>query len=41
VCAIDDMAVQLVTSKGRFRRKLFRSLNPDPALLAEMLAESV
>jgi hypothetical protein len=35
--AIDNMAVNLASSKGRLRRKLFRSLNDDPALLAEIV----
>lgn len=37
VTAIDDMSQQFVTQKGQFRRKLFSSLNPDPALLAEVM----
>lgn len=37
VTAIDEMAKQLVTKKGTFRRRLFRSLNPDPALLEDMM----
>lgn len=36
VTAIDDMAANLVTKKGRFRKRLFRSLNPDPVLLDEI-----
>jgi hypothetical protein len=35
--AIDRMAEQLTTSKGRFRRQYFQSVNPDPALLDEVL----
>ena len=35
--AIDSMCSRLVNSKGRFRRGLFRSLDPDPALLAEVI----
>lgn len=35
--AIDRMAEQLITRKGRFRRALFESLNPDPRLLDEIL----
>jgi hypothetical protein len=35
--AIDQMCVRLVNSKSRFRYKLFDSLNPDPALLAEVM----
>lgn len=36
VTAIDRMADRLVTKKGKFRRRLFRSLNPDPALSEEI-----
>jgi hypothetical protein len=36
VTAIDRMAQQLVNSKGRFRRRLFATLTPDPSLLAEI-----
>ena len=36
VTAIDRMASSLVSSKGRFRRRLFDSLNPDPMLLREI-----
>ena len=39
VRAIDRMCEQLINSKGRFRRRLFRSLNPDPTLCAEIMAE--
>lgn len=35
--AIDRMAIGLTSSKGRFRTKLFQSLNDDPALLQEIL----
>lgn len=35
--AIDRMADSLVTSKGRFRRRFFASLNPDPALVTEIM----
>jgi hypothetical protein len=35
--AIDKMAIGLTSSKGRFRTKLFQSLNDDPALLQEIL----
>lgn len=35
--AIDRMATSLVGSKGQLRMKLFRSLNDDDALLAEVL----
>lgn len=34
--AIDDMAADLVNAKGKFRRKLFASLDPDEALLSEL-----
>ncbi len=37
VCAIDRLAQSLVTQKGKFRARLFRSLNEDPALLSEIL----
>lgn len=36
VTAIDRMAQQLLTSKGKFRRKFFGSINPDPALVDEI-----
>ena len=36
VTAIDRMASGFVTSKGKFRRKFFRSINPDPALVEEI-----
>ncbi len=39
VRAVDQMCVQLINSKGRFRRRLFRSLNPDPALCDEIMAD--
>lgn len=35
--AIDNMAQNLVNSKGRFRRKLFNSLNNDQSLMSEIL----
>ena len=35
--AIDEMAKQLVTQRGIFRRRLFQSLNPDPALLDDII----
>lgn len=40
VTAIDDMASGLLTTKGKFRQKFFRSLNPDSALMAEILRDS-
>ncbi|MCB9779499.1 MAG: hypothetical protein H6742_13130 [Alphaproteobacteria bacterium] len=36
VTAIDHMCQRLINSKGKFRRKLFASLDPDPALLDEI-----
>lgn len=36
--AIDQMAVTLMNKQGRFRMRLFKSLNDDPALLKEILA---
>ena len=36
VRAIDELAVQLVTRKGVFRRRFFHTLNPDAALVAEI-----
>lgn len=38
--AIDQMANRLVTSKGKFRRKLFLSLNPDEQLANEIMEEA-
>ncbi len=35
--AIDQMAQQLINQKGKFRPRLFRSLNPDDALMEEIL----
>jgi len=37
VTAIDEMCQRLVTTKGRFGRKLFTSLNPDDALVSEVV----
>jgi hypothetical protein len=37
VTAIDRMANRLVTSKGVFRKRLFSSLNPDAALVDEIV----
>ncbi len=37
VTAIDRMASTLLTQKGKFRRKFFGSLNPDEALLDEIV----
>jgi hypothetical protein len=36
VKAIDAMAAQLITTQRKFRRRLFRSLNPDPKLVDEV-----
>ena len=35
--SIDRMAESLVNSRGRFRRRFFRTMNPDPALLKEIM----
>lgn len=35
--AIDRMCTRLINVKGRFRHKLFASLDPDPALLNEVM----
>jgi hypothetical protein len=35
--AIDQMCVRLINAKGRFRHKLFASLDPDPSLLHEVM----
>lgn len=37
VTAIDNMAVQLVNSKNKFRRRLFRGIVPDQALVEEIV----
>lgn len=34
--AIDRMAARLVNSRGRFRRRFFGSINPDPVLIEEV-----
>ncbi len=36
VSAIEDMSARLVTQKGKFRRRLFQSLNPDASLVEEI-----
>ena len=36
--AIDRLAQRLLTKKRTFRRNLFRTLNPDDALLDEIMA---
>jgi hypothetical protein len=35
--AIDKMATRLTNSQGRFRMRLFKSLNDDPALIEEIM----
>lgn len=35
--AIDKMAIKLINTKGRFKRKLFKSLNDDDTLIQEIL----
>lgn len=40
VTAIDELAMSLFTKKGRFRKKLFASLNEDQALLDEILVDA-
>ncbi|TAD95312.1 MAG: hypothetical protein EAZ97_15725 [Bacteroidetes bacterium] len=37
--SIDKMAENLTSSKGRFKMKLFRSLNNDPSLIKEILLD--
>lgn len=37
VTAIDRMAARLLTKRGRFRHRFFRSINPDPALCDEVI----
>ncbi len=37
IIAIDKMAINLMNSKGRFRKKLFASLNRDDSFLKEIL----
>ncbi len=39
VTAIDRMAATLVTQKGKFRRRAFRALSPDPVLNSEVYGE--
>lgn len=41
VTAIDRMASSLLTRKGRFRRRFFQSLNPDPTLVAEIMRSEI
>ena len=37
--AIDKMAINLISQKGRFKMRLFRSLNDDPSLVNEIKLE--
>ena len=37
--AIDQLAIELVNSKGRFRAKLFRSMDADKSLISEILLD--
>ena len=37
IAAVDQMSQELVNSKGRFRRKLFLSMNPDEKLANEII----
>ena len=37
IVAIDNMAQTLINSKGKFRKKLFGSLDNDPNLLSEIM----
>ncbi len=37
VAAIDGMCGQLVTQKGRFRRRFFGEINPDERLASEIM----
>lgn len=37
ITAIDELAKELITKKGRFRGRFFRSINPDDALVYEVL----
>jgi len=36
ITAIDHMAIRLVTGRGTFRKRIFQSFNPDPALIEEI-----
>lgn len=38
--AIDKMAIRLMDGKGRFRRKLFSTLNDDPVLMDQILRQT-
>ena len=37
IVAVDNMASTLVNKKGKFRKKLFSSLDNDPNLISEIL----
>ena len=37
IVAIDQLSQELVNSKGRFRRKLFLTMNPDEKLAEEII----
>ena len=37
VTAIDNMAKSLVTQRGKFRHRFFRTLNPDASLVDELV----
>lgn len=39
IAAIDQMSQELVNTKGRFRRKLFLSMNPDESLANEIMTQ--
>jgi hypothetical protein len=36
ITAVDQMAARLVNARGVFRRRIFESFNPDPALIGEI-----
>jgi len=38
--AIDKMACTLINQKGKFKTRLFKSLNNDKALIEEILLEA-
>lgn len=39
VCAIDEMAEKLISAKGGFRMKLFKSMNHDQTLCSEIISK--
>ena len=41
IIAIDKMAQKLITQKGTFRRRLFASLNPDPAFVHDIIEQKI